>query len=286
MPIINRSVLTQTPIINLEGRDQETANLQMLEAPTADAGNVNGQVVLPNGTAVPNATVMLFGSNGLPVEHTNSNAAGRFSIPRVPVGSYSITASEPQYLTPIRIPITVLRNGTTDVTITMQPDPGADRSALFGIVRESVSGDPINDVTIEISRVTGTTLETIGIVSTNPDGQYMIADLPDGTYRVSAAKIGYLENQSADTEISGRTFTPMDIILANDPDANTGTISGLISNSVTNQPVNGAFVALYSIQNGNETIIDMTRSNAGGFYMFGDLVAGTYRIKASVQVQE
>ncbi|MDQ0113740.1 MSCRAMM family protein [Paenibacillus harenae] len=285
MPIIDRYILQPSPIINVDGRDQETVNLQLQPSPDTEVGNVSGTVKLSNGTPVPFATVMLFSSNGLPFEHNNSNPAGVFIFPRVPVGSYFITASEPMLLTPTRIPISVARNGTTMVNITMQSDPDGQKNALYGIVQNSI-GNPLNEATVELFREVNATLQLEGIVSSNSEGQFLFAALDDATYVITASKPGFLANQSAPVALTSREFAPLNINLAADPDADTGTISGFIIESTNEQPIPNAFVALYRINGGTESVTDITKTNAGGFYMFGDLVTGTYRVKATVQVQE
>ncbi|WP_422762846.1 MSCRAMM family protein [Priestia endophytica] len=283
LPTFDKYKLQPSPLITIDGREQETTNFQLQAAPPPDAGNVSGTVRRPDGTAIPFATVQLFDSNGLPFEHTNSNPAGQFIFPRVPTGSYFITASEPNFLTPLRISLTVLSNRTTSVPIVMQVDPDANENAIFGIVQSPTDNQPIGDATVELFRVTGTTTEMIGIVSTNGQGQYLFPNLVNGTYFISASKPGFLSNQSAQTVVSDRDFAPINVFLIADPDANTGTISGVITDATNGQTLANATVALYSITNGVENIIDITKTNAGGLYLFGDLLAGIYRVKATIQ---
>jgi len=285
MATTDKYTLQPGPPISIDGHEAETQNLQLQLAPEADAGNINGTVVRPDGTRVGFATIQLYTSADAPFEHTNSNPSGNFSFPRVPVGSYFITASEPGLLTPVRISISVVRNRTTNVTITMQPDPDAQKNAVFGIVKTTTNDQPIPDATVEISRVTGSTTEVVGIVNTNSEGQYWFALLTDGNYVIRASKAGFLSNQSAPVTVAGRDYAPVDVLLAADPDANTGTVSGVITAAASGQPLANALVALYKISNGTETILDITKTNAGGLYLFGDLPSGTYRVKAMVQVE-
>ncbi|MFC4078000.1 MSCRAMM family protein [Salinithrix halophila] len=285
MAITDRYTLLPSPPTTITGREERTQNLSLQAAPTADTGNISGTVRRPDGTPVNEATVQLFDSNEQPFEHTNSNPSGQFIFPRVPVGSYFITASEPGLLTPTRIAVSVIKNRTTSVAITMQPDPDATKNSIFGIVRNSVTNQPIEDATVELFQVVGGTPQLVGIVSTNADGQYLFANMNNGNYFITAVKPGFLSNQSASITVSDRDFAPINILLNADPDANTGTISGTVTDNTTNQPIPNAIVALYSISGGTETIIDVSKTNAGGLYMFGDLPAGTYRVKATVQVE-
>ncbi|KRF47275.1 collagen-binding protein [Bacillus sp. Soil531] len=285
MAIIEPFNLQPSPLITINGRNEESANFNLQANLSTDAGNIQGIVQRPDGTPIPLATVKLFTSNNVPFEHTNSNPAGRFVFPQVPIGSYLITASEPTFLTPLRIAVTVSKNKNSDVTITMQSDPDGNKNALFGIVKNSTNNAPLQDATVQLFRVVGTESESLGIVSTNSQGQYLFANLIDGSYFINASKTGFLSNQSTPVSISGREFAPSDIGIAVDPDANTGTIHGFVTDSSNNSPINNAIVALYSVSNGIERIIDITKTNAAGLYLFGDVISGTYRVKATVQIE-
>jgi len=181
MGIVDRYGLTSSPLISIDGRGREPVDLQLQALPTAVSGAVLGVVRMPSGEPVPNAAVMLFTGNGEPFEHTNANPAGRFVFPQVPVGSYYISATAPGLLTPLRIPITVARNGSTNVTITMQTDPDGGKNAIYGTVRDSVTGQPIPGASVEIERVANGESESVGVVTTNAEGSYLVADLVDGS---------------------------------------------------------------------------------------------------------
>lgn len=159
-----------SPLIKIEGCEVKTANLPVQPF---QEGIVTGIVQQPDGVVIPNATVKIFRSNGQPFMHENTNSAGRFIFLQIPAGSYTITASEPGFLTPVRIPISVIANRTLNVIITMQPDPDANKNAVFGIVRNNL-GQPIENATVELYQITGTTTTLIGIVMTNSSGQYLI----------------------------------------------------------------------------------------------------------------
>lgn len=166
----------------------------------------------------------------------------------------------------------------------MQTDPDGSKNAVFGIVKNSTVNEPLEGSTVQLFRVLGTGPELAGTVSTNSQGQYLFANLVNGTYFIDASKSRFLSNQSATFDVAGREFVPSDIGLAADLDAKLGTISGFITNRSNNSAISNAVVTLYSISNGTENIVEITKSNAAGLYLFWDVPPGVYRVKATVQV--
>ncbi|EHB63412.1 MULTISPECIES: carboxypeptidase-like regulatory domain-containing protein [Paenibacillus] len=284
MPISDLYKLQPSAPVTVDGHEEESVNLALQASPNTSVGVVQGTVLLPNGNPIPFATVQLYTSQGVPFEHVNSNPQGQYIIPDIPVGSYLITAAEPGYLTPVRIPLTVTQGRPTQVSITLQPNPAATRGALFGIVRNVSNNEPVNNALVSLFQINGGTVTPIGTLTSNASGQYLFAELPDGTYFVQATLAGFLSSQSATVTIQGPEYAPLDINLTVDPDANTGTVSGIVTDQATGAAIPNALVALYRLNAGVEQIIQITRTNQGGLYLFGDLPPGTYRVKGTVQV--
>ena len=60
-------------------------------------------------------------------------------------------------------------------------------------------------------------------------------------------------------------------------------VSGFIRDSVTSLPIQDAGVALYQLAGGVETVIDTTRTNVLGMYLFTNVQPGTYLVKSTKQ---
>ncbi|MFB5284532.1 carboxypeptidase-like regulatory domain-containing protein [Peribacillus sp. Hz7] len=87
MAIIETFGLSPSPLTTINGHEEVSVNFSLQASENKDVGNITGSVRLSDGTRIPFATIMIFTSNNVPFDHTNSNAAGQFSFPRVPVGS-------------------------------------------------------------------------------------------------------------------------------------------------------------------------------------------------------
>lgn len=268
---------------NLVGREEKNEDLQLSPSIEPDSGSISGTVHGSDGTPIAGATIKLFDNTGQPFEHVNSNSSGLFDFAGIPAGSYFITASKPGFLTPSRIPVSVIQNGSASVDITMSVDPNANSNALYGIVFDTSNNKPVDNATVELFLVQSPEPVSHGRVLTNAEGQYLFADLPDGDYFVTANKAGYLTTRSSQVHLTNKEYASLNINLNANPDDNTGTISGIIKDQQTGIPIANATVALYSVSGSVEKIVQITRTNAGGLYLFGDLPQGQYKVKATVQ---
>lgn len=172
-------------------------------------------------------------------------------------------------------------NKVTNVTIDLTPDPEASLNVVYGIIRSTIDESPLENAVVNLySNTEPPTL--IITATTNVRGQYFFGLIPAGEYYVTASKLGYYNNQSAMIDLTTNEFVPSDISLIADPLSNTGTISGFIKDQ-SGQPIENAGVALYKIENGIESIIDTTRTNVSGKYLFTNVNPCTYLIKSTKQ---
>jgi len=281
MALTNSYVLRTSPEISMNGHEEEMANLTLAAAPPVETGTIVGAVTL-NGAPAPNAIVQLLNTNNQVVEHTTTTSAGRFNFSLVPMGSYFLVAAGTGYLTSTRVSVTVTRI-TVTVNLTMQPDPNASRNAIFGTVVNSVN-QPVPDAAVELVKLNGTEETVVGLVSTNQEGKFLFGELEDGEYFIRVSKPGFLAAQSASVTVANRQFVPLNVVMSVNPAANTGTVSGFITDASTGQPISRALVVLYRVNGGPDLVVNVTRTNLGGYYVFGAVEPGTYRVGATVQV--
>ena len=282
MPIIDKYDLKASAQFPITGTEEVTENLRLTESTSSSAGVVTGTVT-SGGTPVEGATVKIYDVNDNPIAHDLTNSLGKYTIPEVVAGSYKITATKFTYLTHDVIPLTVIAGRPTTVDIVLTLDPDAGKNALYGIIRQAMVLTPLEDATVSIYQDVGG-VQTLALTTvTNSSGQYFAPRLVSGNYVVAANKIGYEQNTSAVVTLTGTDIEPLDLNLQTNTVQNVGTVGGIVTDQITLLPIANALVALYSVIGGVETIVQIVKTNAGGRYLFGDVTAGEYIVKAIAQ---
>jgi protocatechuate 3,4-dioxygenase beta subunit len=272
---------------DITGREEITENIDLTVSSAVNSGSLRGTVTDLSGTPISGATVKVFDVNDNPIEHANTGGNGQYTIANLPAGSYKVTAIETGYLLPNAISVSIQENKTSTVNIVLTPDPEANLSVIYGIVRSNLGGVPLESATVTLFEETTPEQTLIGSGVTNDRGQYIFGLIPPGDYHISVVKLGYLPNHSATINVTTKEFIDSDLTLLADSQSNTGTISGFITDQITGNPVADAGVALYSITgtapNEIETVIATTRTNAGGRYLFANVGPGKYLVKSNKQ---
>ncbi len=264
------------------GREELTENLNLTVNPSASSGILAGTVT-SGGIGLDGATVKVYDINDHPIEHVNTGGNGQFTIANLPIGSYKVTAIKNGYLLPLTTPISIQQNKTTNVSIELTLDSEGNLNVLYGIIRTTVDETPLENAVVNL--YSNTTQEPTLIInaSTNDNGQYIFGLIPAGEYYITASKLGYFSNQTALINLTTKEFVPSDISLITDSLANTGTISGFIKDISTGQAIASAGVALYSVVGGVENVVNITRTNVSGKYLFANVNPGTYLVKSTKQ---
>ncbi len=281
MAFIDQYTVGYTPQFDITGRQEITENLDLTANPVATSGILSG-TVSSGGVGISGVTVKVFDTNDNPVAHTNTGGNGQYTIASLPAGSYKVTAITDGYLLPVPTPVTIQANKTTTADIALTPNPETDLSVVYGKIKSSVDETPLADATVGLYADTDPP-ELFITASTNDEGQYIFGLIPAGDYYVAASKLGYYPNQTSIINVGTRELIDSELTLTADAQSNTGTVSGFIRDSVTGLAIENAGVALYSIVDSVETVIDTTRTNVLGMYLFTNVQQGTYLVKSTKQ---
>ncbi len=281
MAFIDLYTVGYSPEFGITGREEKTENLNLAQNPVVNSGNLTGTVT-SGGSGVSGATVKVYDINDLPVEHTNTGGNGQYTIANLPAGSYKVTAVKDGFLLPLPTPVVIQANKSSTANIDITPDPEDSLSVVYGIIKSS-SGAPLEHANVSLYQDTQPEPTMFISASTNDKGQYIFGLIPPGDYYVSASKLGYYTGTTAVFSIGAKSIVGSNLALVEDSQANTGTVSGFIRDAVTGLPIQDAGVALYLLSGGSETVVDTTRTNANGMYLFANVNPGTYLVKSTKQ---
>lgn len=280
----NLTASTPQPILDNQEIDQ---NLALSINTLADSGLVQGTVTSSgDGSPISDATVKIFSSTGKPLYHSSTDTEGKYVIPNVPQGSYFITAAKQGYLTPVSSPISVSSNQPTFQNLTMAVDTDANLNTIYGKVNSGEStSSPIYQATVDVFQLSGSDRTLVDTTYTNSDGQYILPYLPSGEYIVVSFKADYLTQESSTLTLTASQKLPLNLSLTPlGTAASLGTVSGYITDQASSKPIPNAIVALYNVDaSGEETLVQQTKTNANGRYLFGSVTSGTVVVKSFAQ---
>ncbi len=251
-------------------------------------GSISGTVLSgADGEPIGSARVAAFPVDSYhPTANVNSDPSGAYILD-VPYGEYYVMAVAENYH-PEWYDNAQHREEATAVTVAGDQNPdGIDFSlAVFEQQGGVISGRVMEDGTehgIPMAHVTATRIEGDPFhrsTRSNRNGAYHLANLPPGPYVVSAEKWGWSEGVYPETLlVEDNTFEHINIFLSPAGDE-AGSISGVITDAATGDPIEGAYVMARGEHRFN------TRygiSGDDGSYTIGDLHPDTYNVIAHKQ---
>lgn len=240
--------------IEMEKREEIVQNLKLEKIANQTDGGITGRVVNNASAAIAGVTVKVFDLNYNPIKHTMTNETGTYNISSLQPGTYLVYAIKDGY------------NKGTVYGITY--DKNRNPLSKIGITLST-----LNDPRVVISETYSTT-----------DGEYVFYNLTAGTYRIEASSEDYILTEPFNVIVADGVNNDEILYLDKLSTAKEGTINGIISDSETLVPIEGAFVGLYKINDEEvehkETLISVTTTNREGKYFFGYVPDGKYVIKA------
>ncbi len=218
------------------GQTLDLGSLSLAKSQGATSGTIQG-IVTDVATGAPLAGVSVSASGV--ATSVLTDAAGRYQIPNVPAGTITVTATLAGY-SPASATSSLSAGGMLNFSPALSSG-FALSLYLKGTVTAAATGMPLPGVSIS---VTGS---TVAQATTDAQGTYQII-LQSGTVTVTASLSGY-DSVSAVVAAVGQTVNFSPKLYAqgtSPPDANTATITGVVLDAGTNQPLSTvAIVATY-----------------------------------------
>ena len=264
----------------IQGIQEANIDLELPPAP-ASSGTVYGTVT--DGTApIPNATVKLFDSAGMPYKHTLTDGTGAFSMTDIPAGTYTLAAVAEGYRLSDAAGVTLTAGATMQADLVCTQDISLNLGAIAGVLTVG-SLTPLGGAKITLQNAAG---ETLATTYTADDGEFAFYDLADGSYLLLSSADGYLPASTMTAVIVGGSIVNLTMSMVEDARTYSGTVSGIIRDSA-GKTVAGCFVGLYeTVQDGTavkERLVAVTKTNDAGKYLFGGVTGGNYLVKAKLE---
>ena len=263
---------------SISGMQEADINLVLPPVPPASA-TVFGTVT--DGTApIADATVKLFDSQGVPYQHTITDAAGTYTLSNIPAGTYTVASVKDGYLLSTGTTIVLSGGDSTQVNLACTPDPTLSLGAIAGTLQTLVNlvQTPVSGAKITLLNGSG---EVVATTSSVDDGEFAFYDLADGAYTLVASAAGYFTTAPTAVTILNGSIANVNLNMTVDSRTYNGTVSGIIRDQYGNV-VAGCFVGLFQIVNGQEILVATTKTNTEGKYLFGGVTNGQYLVKAKL----
>lgn len=217
--------LNYSPSFDIQGMQEADINLSLSPSVAASA-TVYGTVT--DGTnPLPNATVKLFDSLGVPYRHVMTDIAGAYSFDNVPAGTYSIAAALDGYIMSPSSLLTLSSGSSIEVPLVCRSEAALALGAIAGTATTIglVGSAPVAGATVTLRNLAGTAVAT---TRTADDGEFVFHDVADGYLVMAPIAVtiaeGSIANVAVNMVVDSRTYN--------------GTVSGIIRDS-NGAPVSG-----------------------------------------------
>lgn len=186
---------------------------------------------------LPNATVKLFDSLGVPYRHVMTDVAGAYSFDNVPAGTYSIAAALDGYIMSPSSLLTLSSGSSIEVPLVCRSEAALALGAIAGTATTiGLAGSaPVAGATVTLRNLAGTAVAT---TRTADDGEFVFHDVADGIYSLVATADGYLATAPIAVTIAEGSIANVAMSMVVDSRTYNGTVSGIIRDS-NGAPVSG-----------------------------------------------
>ncbi|HIV63138.1 MAG TPA: carboxypeptidase regulatory-like domain-containing protein [Candidatus Butyricicoccus avistercoris] len=264
----------------------EEANIDLNLSPAAEIFSTLIGIVTDGQNPIPNATVKVFDSNGMPYKHTLTDENGNYTISELPAGTYSVGAVKDGYRLSNTQGVTLNNSDTIKIDLVCIADETLNLGAIAGILHlNNADGtkSPLGGVKITLNDTINTAIAT---TYTADDGEFAFYDVADGVYNLIATAEGYTADSVIAATITNGSISNVDMTMTVDSRTYSGTVSGIIRDD-TSKVVSNCFVGLYKVTTladgtKREVLVATTKTNQAGKYMFGEVGGGEYIVKAKM----
>ncbi len=245
-------------------------------------GRISGTVT-GGGSPLASVLVNVRNAQGLTVSTTNTNAAGQYQFPALPIPvSYSVHVADVGFY---------MRQQTSLFTLTGD-QPGTNFNLvqggrISGVVTSASTGAPLSGISLIVYDANGTLVGGVGGV-TSGTGTFATALLAPGSYYLQAQNFqGFIDKVWQNLPCTPNCVVTQGsniVVTAGQTNANTNfalDLQSRITGTVTNAATGGALlgVAVQVFNSAGTLVTTAFPTSNGGAYATGHLAPGTYYVR-------
>lgn len=257
-------------------------DLQLQPVTPVIGATVEGVIKDASGAPVANALVKIMDNNYEPLLHAVTNASGEYIFNNIPgSSSYTIFAIASGMKLNQGQSFSLVEGETKTINFTLQADPAMQLGIIAGDLYQTGTTTPINGAVVSLYTIVDGVETLSAITYSNQYGQFVFREVATGNYSLNITALGYLPTSISTNMVNAAQIISLQPTLAVDPNAQNGTVSGVITNNL-NAPINRADVILYRV-NADSTLtpVAFTKTNASGVYLFINVPQGNYKVKSN-----
>lgn len=276
--------LNVSSTFTLANNNEADINLNLTPPNITTTGSVSGTIydtTILTGNVVPGATVKVFSSDGTPYAHTVSGIDGSYTISDLPMGIYTIAAVKDGNYLSSSVPLTISSILPITINLALIDNTSSTKNVIYGTLIDNLTNMPLDNVNISLYKVIDETKTLVSTTTSIGDGEFLLDYLDNGTYDLTFTKAGYQTSELNNVVLTNSAMFNASTTLTSTSGEINSTVSGIIKNDL-GIIVPNAFVGLYKIVDGVETLVAVTYTNAEGKYMFGNVLEGEYLVKAKL----
>ncbi len=269
-----RATSNTTNTFTVEGDATQTASVTLLPAAP---GTLSGTVKDAAGNLITGATVTFNPAGGGTAQIATTNANGVYSLPTIPAGTYTGTASLlPAYGASVSQDVTITASAASTANFVLSAATGTVTGRVL-----NTAGTGIANASVIFTTGSPATVATTATTTTN--GTYT-ALVPAGSYTLTATATNYGSATVTVQATGGTSIAAPDLVLGTPAN---GTLGGLVLSTTGTAPLAGATITVAAtgtgaIQTASSTATTVAASD-GGTINYGPLTLaqGTYTVTAS-----
>ncbi len=274
-------ILEYSQVIEIMGTQEVVEDFLLTKQDIDNPCSLSGIVKDTEGEVIEGASVKIFTPDFTPIKHELTLQDGSYVISNIPAGTYLVMAacslghfklSSPQYVTLVEGNVNL-----NDFVLTLE----SIYSVIYGVVKSEL-GRCVCDATVRVSQIEEDIETIVAEVMTAKDGEYLATVSGAGNYVLDIVSRYYVQLDRHYVSVIDNEYAPVDIIVREVALPPEGTINGVITDKKTTLPIEGAEVALYSITDDGEIIVDFMKTDSDGRYFFGYVPEGKYVVKAKL----